>query len=116
MTIAREIISAVVAELRADPSLARELRELLGVAATSKGEAPEMLYMRVPEYATRIAVSERAAWSMVARGMPTIGSGRMRRVDVRRADAWLRDRHEAIDDAVEKSARASARKAAKRIA
>jgi hypothetical protein len=50
---------------------------------------------------------------MVARGLPTIGSGRSRRVDVERADVWLRNERDAVDDVIERSARQSARRIAK---
>jgi hypothetical protein len=39
-------------------------------------------------------------WTLVAKGLPTIGAGRSKRVDVARADAWLRERRDHVDDAL----------------
>lgn len=81
-------------------------------ARMPKVEPPTALYLRARAYAERIAVSERTVWSMIARGLPTIGEGRSRRVDVMAADGWLRQQPGKVDDAVERSARQSARRAA----
>ena len=110
MSVARELLLGLVAELRADPTLAAELRSILGVA--SPAPQPEPIYLAVRAYARRLGVSERTAWSWAAAGMPCVGAGRTRRVDVRAADAWLRDRRDVADDAVERQARAAARRAA----
>jgi hypothetical protein len=45
---------------------------------------------------------------------PTISSGRPRRVVVAEADRWLRERRDRVDDEVERSARAAARREASR--
>jgi hypothetical protein len=47
-------------------------------------------YLRAAEYARRVSVSERTVWALVTRGLPTIGRGKSRRIDVARADEWLR--------------------------
>jgi len=114
MTIAREILSAVAAELRADPALAQELRELLGATVTPTADH-EALYLSVPAYARRVSLSERTVWTLAARGLPTIGERRGRRVDVRRADEWMRERAASVDDTIERSARSSARRAARAV-
>jgi hypothetical protein len=42
-------------------------------------------------YAERVSVSRRTLDALIARGLPIIGRGRLLRVDVPAADAWLRD-------------------------
>lgn len=111
--IGREILIGIVAALKDEPALAGELRSLLGVEAPKMTPDSAQLFMRVSAYAARVSLSERTVWSMIARGLPTIGSGRSRRVDVERADLWLRSERDAVDDAIEQSARRSARRAAK---
>ena len=110
--VRREILVDIVAALREEPALARELRTLLGAEAEPHVPSAQ-LFMRVPAYAARVSLAERTVWNMVARGLPTIGSGRSRRVDVERADVWLRNERDAVDDVIERSARQSARRAAK---
>jgi hypothetical protein len=114
--VGREILATIVAALREEPALARELRELLGVAPAEPVAGSRLLLMRVPAYAARVQLSERTAWKMISRGLPTIGIGRSRRVDVERADAWLRNERTAVDDSIERSAREAARRAANRAA
>jgi hypothetical protein len=111
--VRREILVDIVAALREEPALVRELRTLLGAEASEQHVASAQLFMRVPTYAARVSLAERTVWNMVARGLPTIGSGRSRRVDVERADVWLRNERDAVDDVIERSARQSARRAAK---
>ena len=86
-------------------------------AALAPAAEPESLYARVADYARRVRVSERTAWNWVRQGVPTIGQGRTRRVDVHAADHWLRARGgEQLDDAVERRARTDARQATRRRA
>jgi hypothetical protein len=113
--VGREILIGIVAALREDPTLARELRELLGVAASEPKADSAQLFMRVRDYAGRVSLSERTVWNMIARGLPTVGESRSRRVDVARADLWLRNERKAVDDSVERSARESARRAARAV-
>lgn len=74
---------------------------------------PEAIYLRVAEWGDRIGVSRRTAWTLVGKGAPTVGSGRLRRVDVRAADAWLAARAQ-TDDAIERRARKNASKTARK--
>ena len=110
--VGREILTGIIGALREDPALARELREVLGAAEPAPKVASPHVFLRVAAYASRVSLGERTVWSMIARGLPTVGQGRSRRVDVERADAWLRNEHAAVDDSVEQAARASARRAA----
>jgi hypothetical protein len=104
-----ELLAELVRALETRPDLAARLRVVLALAS---GPA-EPIYLRVPDWAERAGVSRRTAWTWVGAGLPTVGTGRTRRVDVKLADAWLRERA-SVDDAIEKRARADATRAAKR--
>jgi hypothetical protein len=95
----------------APDELAALVRQAVAEALTpATVSAP--LYLKVSDFAMRLAVSERHAWDLVKQGLPTIGQGRGRRVDVVEADRWLRTRHDEVDVATEKDARRRARAAA----
>jgi hypothetical protein len=95
-----------------------ELRALIGEAVRGAlapaSTSPEPLYLSVPKFAAHVAMSERTIWNLIAKGLPTIGAGRGRRVDVRAALEWLRVQKTQADDSVERSARRAARRAASR--
>ncbi len=116
MTIGRDLLLEMIGAIEHDVALADRVRLVLGMGPTAAAE-PAVIYLRVPAYARRASMSERSVWSLVARGLPTIGAGRSRRVDVARADGWLRDQREAVavDGAVETKARRAARRAAGRV-
>jgi hypothetical protein len=84
--VGREILVGIVVALKEEPALARELRQLLGVVTPERTLDSAQLFMRVRPYAARVSLGERTVWSMIARGLPTVGKGRSRRVDVERAD------------------------------
>ncbi len=97
---------------------ADELRALIGEAvrealAPARAE-PEPIYLRVRAYAERVTMSERTVWTFVRKGLPCIGVGRSRRVDVKAADAWLKGERDQVDDGIERDARRAARRAASR--
>ena len=73
-----------------------------------KSEPEAVVFERVAAFAKRVGISERTAWTLVARGMPTAGTGRGRRVDVARAVEWMRAQTTTVDDAIERQARANA--------
>jgi hypothetical protein len=100
-------------ELVAEEIADRMIPRLIAALAPPASEEP--VYMRVAAYAKRAQISERHVWSLVRKGMPTVGSGRSRRVDVARADEWLRA-HGQTDDAIERRARADATRAAQKAA
>jgi len=105
-------MSALLVTLTVD-----ELRELVRQAVREElapRSAPEPVYLSVAKFAEHVSLSERTVWSLVAKGLPTIGAGRGRRVDVRAAVEWMRGQREQLDDAVERDARRAARKAADR--
>ena len=91
-----------------------EASALDAAAAPASSAAPVMLYCRVAQYAERVSLSESTVWGLVKRGLPVVGSGRARRIDVARADRWLAEQSTQVDNAVERDARSRARAAAKR--
>ena len=96
-------------------TVAQVVAERVIAALRVPAAAHDPIFMKVPAYAERIGVSERHAWKLAKEGLPTIGEGRARRVDVVRADEWLRARSAATsDDSIERRARADARRSAAR--
>lgn len=68
----------------------RELSEALEAEHRGRVEQePVREFMRLKEFAARHAFSESTLAALVRRGMPVEGRGRLRRVPVQRADAWL---------------------------
>ena len=114
MSIGSDLLVEVLDAIERDPELAARVRRLLGVAPPVAEPTP--IYERVASFARRVSLSERSIWTLASEGMPMVGSGRGRRVDVARAIAWIRERNDAVDDAVEREARASAARAAGRAA
>jgi hypothetical protein len=113
--VGRELLAGIICALREEPAFARDLRDLLGTASLEAKVDSAEVFMRARDYAAHVSVSERTVWNLIARGLPTIGKGRSRRIDVERADLWLRNERAAVDDSVEQSARESARRAARAV-
>ncbi len=102
-----------LADVLADKVAERLLPRLLAALDQRSDDANDPLFVRVPAYAERTGVSERKMWDLVAKGLPTIGAGRARRVDVRAADEWLRAQAALdVNDALERRARLDARRLA----
>jgi hypothetical protein len=98
-------------EAIADKLAERIVPHLLEAFGRPSPQVSEPLFVRVAAYAKRTGISERTAWGLVAKGLPTIGSGRSRRVDIVAADAWLRAQGgREVDDAIERRARLDARR------
>ena len=91
MNLARELLISIVDELRADPTLANQLRELLAPAATTRVVAtnPEPVYATVPAFCTRMGWSRSHVESLIKSGLPVVGCGRARRIPIQQAEAWL---------------------------
>jgi hypothetical protein len=74
---------------------------------------PPPTFMKIREYAARTGYSKRTIENFMDEGLPTVGKGRLRRVDVEPADEWIRNRaarEQDEQDAVEKEAREDARR------
>jgi hypothetical protein len=100
-----------LAEAIADKLAERIVPRLLEALGRPPAHVSEPVFVRVAAYAARTGISERKVWDLVASGLPTIGSGRSRRVDVVAADAWLRAQGASeVDDAIERRARLDARR------
>ena len=117
MSIARELLLGMLDAIDADPALAARVRAVLGVGVTTgevPAQAPEILYATATQYAERHAVSLRTVRSWISDGLPCVGDGRTRRVDVRAADAWRRHRAGGDDALAERARRDAARETARR--
>jgi hypothetical protein len=102
--------------IEADPALASRVRAVLntGDRVPVQQHEPEILYSTAAQYAERHAVSLRTVRSWISAGMPTVGDGRTRRVDVRGADQWRRARAGDDDSIAERARRDAARETARR--
>lgn len=77
---------------------------------------PAPMFARVADAAALLGVSERRCWQLVREGMPTVGVGRGRRVDIERARAWMRAQEPASDERIAERARIAANRARTRKA
>lgn len=120
MTIVRSLIDTAAGAIEGDLDLQRRLRALIvllgiGGGTPSQSSAPAA-HLTVVAYAKRSSLSERTIWKYVGAGLPTLGTGRGRRVDVERADDWRRRQGRQADAVIElDEARRRARKAATRV-
>jgi hypothetical protein len=88
MSIGRDLLLEIIDAAERDPALVERVRRALG--AHPAEAKPVAVYLRAVEYARRVSLSERTVWGLISQGLPTIGGGRSRRIDVARADEWLR--------------------------
>jgi hypothetical protein len=51
-----------------------------------------LIYATVAKFASLLGYSKRYVETLIARGLPVVGSGRARRIDVERARLWLAER------------------------
>jgi hypothetical protein len=118
--IVHGLITAVVDAVEGSPDLQRRLRALavlVGIGGgTPSQSSASAAYLTVAAYSERASLSERTVWKYITAGLPTVGTGRGRRVDVERADEWRRRQGRQADAVVElDEARRRARKAATRV-
>ncbi len=107
--VIEEALNALLELLRVRPELAGRLASVLAITGL-KESAPTKTFMTVAEYGERIGLSKRTVENLIRRGLPLAGSGRLRRVPVAEADAWLREGR--AEDALERRARLDARRSA----
>jgi hypothetical protein len=112
MSFGRDVLVEIINAAERDPALAERMRRVLGMAPVEPVDGSSPIYLRAAEYARRVSVSERTVWALVTRGLPTIGRGKSRRIDVARADEWLRGQRDQVDVAIQAQARRAARHAA----
>ncbi|MGA3123472.1 MAG: hypothetical protein ABSF69_22100 [Polyangiaceae bacterium] len=115
MSFGRDLLLEIIDAAERDPALAERVRRMLGVQRVEEAKEREAIYLRAAEYARRISLAERTVWALVARGLPTIGSGRSRRIDVAQADEWLRGQRDRVDAAIQSQARRAAQRAAAKV-
>lgn len=85
------LLALLVAEAEADPQLVERLRRVLGAVPSSTGTPATVAAMRFADFALHVGVSRRHVYDLATQGLPVVGTGRARRVDVERAIAWMRD-------------------------
>lgn len=109
MLTAATVLAELVVALETRPDLLLRLQQLLSPQQPSHtAPPPEPIYATVTQAMARYQVSRRTIFAWVRAGMPTVGRGRTRRVDVRRADSWLREHRG--ESTPEELARARARR------
>src|SRR5580658_2245481 len=107
------VADALLQQAEGHEVLARGLRAEAAALAQDAARVPDAApYLTIQAYADRLSISKRTCRSLLDEGMPSVGSGRGRRIDVQRADDWMRTRRDRVDDAVEVQARREARAAA----
>lgn len=112
-----EFARALVERLEADAGLTKRWRKLMQ-AENAEQSAPEPKFMPVAQYAISRGFSRRTVETLVEKGLPTIGKGPGRRVDVEFADAWIRAQSAQNPDEnadVRELAKAHARKPLRRV-
>lgn len=76
-------LTALLEVLESRPDLVKRFRALL-----ARPTAPS-LYLTTTQAAARYQVSRRTVQTWMSLGLPCIGTGKARRIDVRLADVWL---------------------------
>ena len=84
--LAREIAEALVEAIESNDEIATRLRARLSATPVE----PTAMFATVANYAHRVGFSRRSIENMIRDGLPTIGVGSGLRIDVERADAWVR--------------------------
>jgi hypothetical protein len=84
------LLRAVAAELRSNPELRRELQTLL--ASGTKLSPTDPIYLAPAKFAIRLGVSRRLVFTWLSEGLPSLGSGRGRRIPVAEGERWLEAR------------------------
>lgn len=108
---AREIATELLNVLKTDPSAAKGLREALGLDEIGDGSEPK--WVTIAAFAKRTGFSRRTIERYLKSGLPAEGNGPARRIDVERADAWLRiELGRKAGDPISEEAEAAARGAA----
>ncbi len=104
------ILVVAISRLKANPQLVEDLRSLFAKEDHTTDARP---YETVAGYATRVGVSKRTVETLINKGMPIARSGRIRRIPVKEADAWLQAG--GADAAIERRARLDARRRVQRL-
>lgn len=90
MTTAADVLAALLLELLRREDVRAALREAMDVRPPLATEKP-VLYATVKQYAERQHVSARTVERWVRTGLPSYRHGKVRRIPVADADAWLRE-------------------------
>lgn len=86
--LADEIVSAIAHS----PALRARLRTMLDEdrAPVHAANDDALRTASIDDYAAAVQIGRRTVEGWIKRGLPTLGSGRGRRIDLGRADAWVR--------------------------
>lgn len=88
------LVEIVVSVLELNPVFRERLKKVLGVEPAPAPEAPvEFLYMPIVAWAKHVGIGRSKAFELAKEpGFPIVLNGRARRVDVRAAERWMRER------------------------
>ena len=87
--LGNEVVDALLERLLSDPKLVAALRRALGDGAAVRDE-PEVLFCTLAKYAARTGLSRGRIETLLRAGLPSVGKRAGLRIDVERADAWIR--------------------------
>lgn len=108
MIDAAALLKGLADALERDESLASRLRTLL---MPGKADPAVPVYLAPTAFAKHLGVSKRQVFHWLRNGLPSVGSGRARRIPVALAEKWLSS-GTARASRVEQAARAAAHRAA----
>lgn len=93
------------------PTVGDAMRLLASAKTGTEGPGSTLpMYMSVAEYAQHRRLSKRSVETLIKRGLPLDGRGRLRRVPVAEADRWMAEQN---DGGVTRRAQQAARRAAR---
>jgi hypothetical protein len=84
-----ELLDHLRAEARREGAAAARAVLEEAVPAPPPEPRPVIRFAKIAAYADRVGLSARKIHELIQGGLPTVGTGRLRRVDVEAADAWL---------------------------
>jgi excisionase family DNA binding protein len=106
--IVSELVRGVARAAQREPEMIKGFLKAFGLGAPAPSSGGQFS-VTMDEYAKRVGYSKRTIEKFVARGMPSVGKGRLRRIPIAQADEWIRTTVESDDVAIESEARAVAR-------
>ena len=106
-TLTEQALVEALACLRRRPELLATLRSLL---VDSGPAEPIPTYVTVGAFAQRVGVAKRTVENWITQGLPVVRGGRVRRIPIVEADAWLKTG--GATNGLERRARRDARRVA----
>ncbi|MBX3199412.1 MAG: hypothetical protein KF850_19975 [Labilithrix sp.] len=91
-TLGESLVEIVVSELEQNPAFRERLKKALAVEPAPEPK-PEFIYLPIVAWAKHVQIGRSKAFELAKDPtFPTVMSGRARRVDVRAAEQWMRER------------------------